>query len=128
MKKLAIALAVIAVLLHAAPGGAQTPASEPTASPDPMVSAAPAIDATAAPTAEPTYAPADESSPAPAPAPRSLRGTLLSVSGTIAKIRMANGAVQTYTVSAKTAALLKKSIGKKVVFHAVRGVLNLLPH
>ena len=81
------------------------------------------------PAAEPSAAPADEASPAPAASSgRSLQGTLMSIKGTVATMKMANGTVQTYTVSTKVAAALKKSLGKKLLFHVVRGALNVVPH
>jgi|GEM_PF-6039817 len=52
----------------------------------------------------------------------------MSVKGTIATVKMANGAMQSYTVTAKTAALLKKSLGKKGVFRVVGHVLDIVPH
>jgi hypothetical protein len=52
----------------------------------------------------------------------------MSIKGTIATVKMANGTVQTYTVSAKAAAALKKSLGKKLLFRVVRGALDVVPH
>lgn len=73
--------------------------------------------------------PQDDASPSPEPASRrSLQGTLMSVKGTIATVKMANGAVQTYTVSTKAAAALKKSLGKKLLFRVVKGALDIVPH
>lgn len=69
--------------------------------------------------------------PSPSPqhaASHSLSGTLESIKGTIATVRLADGGLQTYTVSAKAAALLKKSIGKKLAFRVLHGALDVLPH
>ena len=71
--------------------------------------------------------PTEEPSPAPG-ATHSLSGTLMSVKGTLATVRMANGTLQTYTVTTKTAALLKKRLGKKGIFRVVHGVLDIVPH
>jgi hypothetical protein len=110
-----------------APGSSASPEATPSA--PSMPSAAPSGDTAPVATAEPTAMPLDEASPSPPPhPPASLAGTLLSLKGTIATVKMANGSVQAYTVTAKTAALLKKSVGKKVAFRLVHGVLNLLPH
>lgn len=52
----------------------------------------------------------------------------MSIKGTVATMKMANGTVQTYTVSTKLAGVLKKSLGKKLLFRVVKGALNVVPH
>jgi hypothetical protein len=107
------------------------PAPMVSESPEPATSPAaiPSADATVSPSPDASIAPSEDASPTPAPAPAgSLRGTLMSIKGTIATVKMANGAVRTYTVSAKTAALLKKSLGKKFAFRVLHGALDLIPH
>jgi hypothetical protein len=45
-----------------------------------------------------------------------LQGTLTSLNGATALVRLANGAVQKYTVSAQEATQLKERVGKSIVF------------
>lgn len=52
-----------------------------------------------------------------------LHGTVTSVTGTTAIVKLANGTSQTYTVSAKTAAKLKLHVGKKIAFRVKNGLL-----
>jgi hypothetical protein len=136
-RALAPALAAALVILGCPALAADQAAPTPSTSPDPVASvapsaassAAPSADASIAPSAEPTAAPSDQTTPAPQPSTaRSLRGTLMSVKGTLATVKMANGTVQTYTVSTKVAAALKKSLGKKLLFRVVHGALDVIPH
>jgi hypothetical protein len=136
-RSLVLALIAAAVVAGGCPVLAQQAAPLPSASPDPAASGAPvsvpavvpSAEASAVPAAEPSAAPGDEASPAPQPSSgRSLTGTLMSIKGTVATVKMANGAVQTYTVSTKVAAALKKSLGKKLLFRVVKGALDIVPH
>ncbi len=140
-RPLALALTVAALLGWAGPAAARQPAPAASASPATAESAAPSAEPAAAASQEPVSAASAEpspaastepspsdASPAPLPAGRSLRGTLVSLKGTVATVRAANGTLQSYTVSAKAAALLKKSLGKKLLYRVVRGTLDLVPH
>lgn len=134
-RSLAFTLAAAALVAAGCPALAQQAAPVPSASPGPMSSTvpgiAPAADASAAPVAEPSASPVPDETATPAPEPsskRSLSGTLMSVKGTVATLKMANGTVQTYTVSTKVAAALEKSLGKKLLFRVVKGALDIVPH
>ncbi len=123
-RSLALALTV-ALLALTGPAAAQSASPSPSAE----ATAAPSTEPSVPPSAEPSASPSDETSPAPQPSTaRSLRGTLMSIKGTIATVKLANGQVQTYTVSAKAAAALKKSLGKKLLFRVAHGALDLIPH
>jgi hypothetical protein len=112
-----VALTGVAVAQQASP--APSPAAEPAASIAPS-------ETMPTPSPEPSSTPADDASPEPSK--RSLSGTLVSIKGTVATIRLASGALQTYTVPANAAVALKKSLGKKLLFHVVRGALSVVPH
>ncbi|MDB5072182.1 MAG: hypothetical protein JWM87_3293 [Candidatus Eremiobacteraeota bacterium] len=114
---------------QAAPVPSASPESAPSGAPVSTPAAAPTTEASAVPAAERSVPPADEASPATVPGSgRSLKGTLMSIKGTVATVKMANGAVQTYTVSTKVAAALKKSLGKKLLFRVVKGALDVVTH
>jgi hypothetical protein len=89
----------------------------------------------AEPSSEPSAAPAAEPSAEPSPAPahgtslgkRALRGMLKSLKGTKAVLKLADGTMQTFNVTAQTAALLKSHLGKNGVYRVVDGVLTLVP-
>jgi hypothetical protein len=118
-------LTAAALLALGAPAVAQQSSPEPNASPEPAATGAGGLrwEASPGPKPEPVSSPAPEESPA-----HSLRGTLMSLKGTIATVKMANGAVQTFTVPGQTAAVLKRSIGKKLLFRVVKGALDIVPH
>jgi hypothetical protein len=116
-------------LAQATPAPTASPGQGTSVLPNAMSSAAPAADPAPTPRAESTAAPGDEASPSPQPSSgQSLRGTLMSIKGTLATVKLANGTLQTYTVTAKAAAVLKKSLGKKLLFKVVHGALDVLPH
>jgi molybdopterin-binding protein len=55
-----------------------------------------------------------------------VHGTLTMLNGTNARVRLANGTVQTFTVTAQQAAQLKARVGKSIVFWtAANGTLRL---
>lgn len=122
-RSLLLALAVVA---GAVPSVSGTVLAQ-QATPLPSTSPSPDPDPSGVPTEGPMTH--DDAVPSPEPASgRSLAGTLMSVKGTIATVKLANGTVQTYTVTTKTAALLKKSLGKKGLFRVVGHVLDVVPH
>ncbi|HEY0615686.1 MAG TPA: hypothetical protein VGC96_13625 [Candidatus Elarobacter sp.] len=139
-RRIAPALLTAALFMLAGPGLAAAqpmPAASATPEPAPSTSALPSAEPAAPPRAEVTASPqpaappdaSDDASPSPAPGSKAtLSGTLMSIKGTVATVKMANGAVQTYTVSGKTAALLKKTLGKKFAFRVLHGALDLIPH
>ncbi len=56
---------------------------------------------------------------------RPLHGTITAISGTTVTVKLANGSVQTYNVSAQTAAALQSSLHKSIAFTVQNGVLAL---
>jgi hypothetical protein len=121
---LTLTTAAVVALTGAAVAQQASPAPSPAA--EPAASIAPS-DTMPTPSPEPSSTPADDASPEPS-SKRSLSGTLVSIKGTVATIRLASGALQTYTVPANAAVALKKSLGKRLLFHVVRGALSVVPH
>ena len=123
---------IAAITALAAPASGQTASPEPVASPVPAASAvlpSNVPDPTASP--QPATSPSPDASPSPAAktslSKRVLHGMVKSLKGTKAVLRLADGTMQTYSVSAQTAALLKKQLGKNAVYRVVDGVLTLAP-
>ena len=130
-QRLLATFVVAAIAALAAPAIGQSTSPEPVASPVPAASAvlpSNVPDPTASP--QPATSPGPDASPSPAKAPlskRVLHGMVKSLKGTKAVLRLADGTMQTFSVSAQTAALLKKQLGKYAVYRVVDGVLTLAP-
>ena len=107
------------------------PSVSPSAHPSTSPSAHPSISPSAHPSMSPSAHPSTSPSAVPSASPSPLnakpaRGTLISVVGTTATIKNANGTSRKVTVSAKTAAVLKHRIGKNIVYRIVNGALVLV--
>lgn len=114
------------------PGTASTRGNQlgrPSPVPSSAASATPSTAPSAVPSVVPSVIPSVVPSTLPSTLPVStraaLRGTLTSLTGTKAIVKLANGTLQTYTVSTKTAAMLKHRVGKNVAFRVLNGALTL---
>ena len=54
-----------------------------------------------------------------------MHGTVTAINGSTVSVKLANGTVQTYTISSATAAALQSSLHKSITFTARNGVLAL---
>lgn len=110
------------------PGAASTRGNE-LGRPSPVPSSAPSVTPSTRPSVVPSVVPSVLPSTVPSTLPvvtrAVLHGTLTSLAGTKAVVKLANGTSQTYTVSAKTAAMLKHRVGKNVAFRVLNGALTL---
>src|SRR5947209_1020795 len=104
-----------------------SPSAHPSTSPSAHPSTSPSAHPSTSPSAHPSTSPSAVPSASPSPLnAKPARGTLISVVGTTATIKTANGTSRKVTVSAKTAAVLKHRIGKNIVYRIVNGALVLV--